>query len=109
MFAPAAAAGRTHLRPLTRNRPRALTHRDTTTLTSNNKVFAISTGNGSQPDLPIISCVEDLAYLMHPHTPTNFASLAIKYSGVEGSTIVDSSSVARITSNLIQHYVHGNW
>jgi hypothetical protein len=68
-FALAATPRRTHLRPLTRSRPRAHTLCNTTTLTTHNKVPTLSTGIESQPDLPIISCVEDWAYLMHTHTP----------------------------------------
>ena len=68
-----------------------------------------TTGTGSQPDLLILSCIEDWAYFMHTHTPAHFTPLANKYTNATGSTVVDSSSVALVTPDLVQHYVHGNW
>jgi hypothetical protein len=91
-----------------RNRPRAQTQHIHTNLPPLQRVLALSTGNGSPPDLPIISSVEDWAYLMHTHTPIDFASLANKYTAATGPTILDSSAVGPINPDTIQNYVHGN-
>ena len=61
---------RAQLRPLMRNRPRAQTQHIHTGLTPLKRVPDLSTDNGSPPDLPNISSVEDWAYLMHTHTHT---------------------------------------
>jgi len=92
-----------------RPRPRAHTKCDTATLNNHEKVLAPTTGTESQPDLLILSCVEDLAYLLRTHTPADFASLANKYTNATGSTVVDSSAAALITPDIVQHYVHGSW
>ena len=91
------------------NRPRPHTQRDTATPHTHIKVNDLTTGIGTQPDLSILSCVDEWAYLVHTHTPADFAALANKYTNAMGSTVVDSSSVAPITPNLVQHCVHGNW
>ena len=46
---------------------------------------------------------------MLTHTPTDFVSLANKYTIAADPTILDSSVVRPITPNTIQHYVHGNF
>jgi hypothetical protein len=91
-----------------RNRPRAQTQHIHTVLTLLKRVPALSKGNGSPLDLPIISSVEDYAYLMHTRTPTDFAFLAKKYTAAMGPIVLDSSAVGPITPNTMQHYVHGN-
>jgi len=46
---------------------------------------------------------------MHTHTPTDIVPLANKYTNATGSSVIDSTSLALITPDLVQHYVRGNW
>jgi hypothetical protein len=72
------------------------------------KVFAPTTVTKSNLDLPILSCVKDWAHLWHIYNHADFASLANTHTNDTGSPVIDSSSAALITPDLVQHYAYRN-
>jgi hypothetical protein len=98
-------------RSLMRVRPHAHIQRDTVARDKHEIVFAPTTDTKSNPDLPILTRVEDWAHLLHNHTHADVASLANKCTnaGSTGSPVIDSSSAVLVPLHLVQHYAYGNW
>jgi hypothetical protein len=60
------------------------------------------------PDLPIITCIEDWARLLHTHNRRAFAKIAILHGNNTCPPVTDSYAAAFIIPDIIQHYAYGN-
>ncbi len=89
-------------------RPHARIYK-TTALHKHTTVFAPTTAITPRPNLHPITCIEDLARLLQPHTHEAFATLANLYGNRTFALVSDISSAALITPDIVHHYVHGNW
>ena len=71
-------------------------------------MFAPTTATTSGPDLPLITCIEDWARLLHTHSHQDFAAIANLHGNHTCPPITDNYATTLITPNTIQHYAHIN-
>jgi hypothetical protein len=71
-------------------------------------IFAPTTVITPGHDLPPINCIEDWARLLQTHTHEAFATLANLQRNHTCPPVIDSSSAALVSPDIVQHYAHGN-
>ena len=94
---------------LTTSRPHSRKNRNTPALHIHRTYLAEVETSPQDRDLTYITKMEDWAHLLQTHTHSEFASLANKYTNNMCPPCHDSSSVALITPDLVQHFTYGNY
>ena len=61
------------------------------------------------PAPPAITSLVDWAYLMHTHTPLDFAKIANRHTPATCPSVKDSSGYVLITPANVRFFSHGNW
>jgi hypothetical protein len=94
---------------LTTSRSQSRKHRNAPALHKHLTNLATVEASPQDRDLPYITKLEDWAHLLQNHIHSEFASLANKYTNITCPPCQDSSSVALIIQDLVQHFTYRNY